>query len=99
MKFKVLKDFISSIVNGIAGEVHEKEVDEPTAAMWTNHGLIEEVKDELIQEDTSKPVEPSQNVENVPQSTVEGETVTPIADSSSTADTAPVEAVSADENK
>jgi hypothetical protein len=99
MRFKVLKNFLSSIVNGIAGEVHEKEVDEPTATMWTEHGLIEEVKEEPIQEDTTEQVEPSQNVENVPQQTVEGEPVTPIADFSSTADTAPDEAVNADENK
>jgi hypothetical protein len=46
MRFKVLKDFVSSIFTGVADNEHEMELDEPTAKMWTDHGLIEEVKED-----------------------------------------------------
>lgn len=51
MKFKVLKDFVSSIGNFFEGKQHDLELDEPTATMWTDHGLIEEVKEDQAPED------------------------------------------------
>lgn len=50
MKFKVLKDFVSSIFTGVTGNEHDMELDAPTAEHWTNHGLIEEVKEDAAPE-------------------------------------------------
>jgi hypothetical protein len=45
MKFKALKDFVSSIVLGVEGQEYDVELDEPTKEMWEEYGIIEEIKD------------------------------------------------------
>lgn len=86
MKFKVLKDFVSSIGNFFEGKHHDVELDDPTATMWTEHGLIEEVKEEpkSTVEDESQVIEPPQ----APVNETPAPDVTPAA-----------EAVTADETK
>jgi hypothetical protein len=53
MRFKVLKSFVSSIGTFNEGDEKEVELDESTSKMWTEHGLIEEVK-EAVTNDESK---------------------------------------------
>lgn len=45
MKFKALKSFASSLGTFDAEEQYEVNLDKPTAKMWVEHGLIEEVKE------------------------------------------------------
>jgi hypothetical protein len=45
MRFKALKSFVSSIGTFNEGDEKEIELDEATSKMWTEHGLIEEVKE------------------------------------------------------
>ena len=53
MRIKALKSFVSSIGTFNEGVVIEVELDEDTAKMWTEHGLIEEVK-EAVNNNESK---------------------------------------------
>jgi hypothetical protein len=53
MKIKALKSFVASIGTFNEGDVIEVELDEATSKMWTEHSLIEEVK-EAVTNDESK---------------------------------------------
>ena len=44
MKFKALTSFASSLGAFDADEQYDIKLDKPTAKMWVEHGLIEEVK-------------------------------------------------------
>ena len=44
MKFKALTSFASSLGVFNTDEEYEVKLDKPTAKMWFEHGLIEEVK-------------------------------------------------------
>lgn len=44
MKFKALTSFASSLGAFDADEQYDVKLDKPTAKMWVEHGLIEEVK-------------------------------------------------------
>jgi hypothetical protein len=60
MKFRALKDFVSSIVLGVEGQEYDVELDEPTKGMWEEYGIIEEIKDvpaasQLLSKDPAPP--------------------------------------------
>jgi hypothetical protein len=105
MKFKVLKDFVSSILIGVTGKTHDLELDEPTSTMWAEYGLIEEVKEDPAAEVTpltldkadATPVSDPTPAEHVPAD-VTTEQAPPVPDPAPAADTAPVD-VTVDETK